>query len=356
MPAHPVQPSSPDPAASPPLLAEGWFKPRAKASLGRHLPPGLAGFVWKASAVSQPWLIALSMVVALLDTAPIEIQRRIVNQTIKLGDTSLIMLLALAYASVAAVQGLTKAGTNIYRSWVSETAVLELRQFISKAEHDGARATDGAETRGAEISMLIAEADAVGGFTGDAFAEPVLQAGILVSVLAYLAYIQPLMSLLTLFVILPQATFVPLLQMAINRRVQKRIKLLRATSQSVFGQGDPQDVLKLQARYFRMVFALNMGVSGLKFSMNFLMNLMHQLGIAAVLGVGGWLVMQGRTETGTVVAFISGLQTVRGPWGDLVNWFQSYSLTRAKYALIYATMDASVTPAGVDPDPATAAG
>ena len=346
-------PTAPD---VPGRVAEGWFKPRARASLGAKLPESLAGFVWKASSASQGWLIALSLTVALLDTVPIEIQRRIVNQTIKSGDTSLIVLLALAYAGLAATQGLIKMASNIYRSWVSESAVLELRQFISKTDHGEARESGGPETRGTEISMLIAEADAVGGFAGDAIAEPVLQTGILISVMVYLTYIQPLMSLLTLFVILPQATFVPLMQMAINRRVQKRIKLLRATSQSVFGEAGPEDVLRLQARYFRSVFSLNMGVFGLKFSMNFLMNFMHQLGVAGILGVGGWLVATGKTETGTVVAFISGLSTVRGPWGDLVNWFQSYSLTKAKYALVFATMDSGATPAGVDPDAAMAAG
>ncbi|WP_375459284.1 hypothetical protein [uncultured Enterovirga sp.] len=57
-----------------------------------------------------------------------------------------------------------------------------------------------------------------------------------------------------------------------------------------------------------------MGVYELKFSMNFLMNLCHQLGIAGILGVGGWFVVRGQTEIGTVVAFISGLATIKDPW------------------------------------------
>jgi ABC-type bacteriocin/lantibiotic exporter with double-glycine peptidase domain len=57
-------------------------------------------------------------------------------------------------------------------------------------------------------------------------------------------------------------------------------------------------------------------------------------GIAVVLGVGGWLVINRQAEVGMVVAFISGLSTVRDPWGDLVLWFQNLMMTNTKYRLI----------------------
>ena len=46
---------------------------------------------------------------------------------------------------------------------------------------------------------------------------------------------------------------------------------------------------------------------------------------------------------GTVVAFVSGLGNVRDPWGDLVNWYQDLMLTRAKYRMFGAAMDAFAT-------------
>ena len=56
--------------------------------------------------------------------------------------------------------------------------------------------------------------------------------------------------------------------------------------------------------------------------MNFLMNLLYTLGVIGILAVGGWLLLQGRTEVGTIVAFISGLGRMNGPWGELVNYFR----------------------------------
>jgi ABC-type bacteriocin/lantibiotic exporter with double-glycine peptidase domain len=53
-----------------------------------------------------------------------------------------------------------------------------------------------------------------------------------------------------------------------------------------------------------------------------------------VLGVGGWFVVSGQTEVGTVVAFVSGLAKINDPWGDLVNWFRDLTVTGTKYRLI----------------------
>jgi ABC-type bacteriocin/lantibiotic exporter with double-glycine peptidase domain len=71
---------------------------------------------------------------------------------------------------------------------------------------------------------------------------------------------------------------------------------------------------------------------------SFLMNLLHHLGTVGILLAGGWLVVQGRTEVGTVVAFISGLNRVNDPWGDLVNYFRDMTNARVKYGLIAAAL------------------
>ena len=101
--------------------------------------------------------------------------------------------------------------------------------------------------------------------------------------------------------------------------------------------GEPSDLhaaLRRQEARFLHVFRLNMIVFKLKFSLNFMMNFSHHIGIVAILGIGGWLVVAGKTEIGTVVAFISGMQTIKDPWGDLVTWYQNLMVTRTKFGLI----------------------
>ena len=70
------------------------------------------------------------------------------------------------------------------------------------------------------------------------------------------------------------------------------------------------------------------------------MNLMHHLGICAILVLGGYWIIQGRTEVGTVVAFLSGLTQLNDPWGDLVNWYRDLRVTQTKYIrIIGAVLD-----------------
>jgi hypothetical protein len=56
------------------------------------------------------------------------------------------------------------------------------------------------------------------------------------------------------------------------------------------------------------------------------------------------LVVMKEAEVGMVVAFISGLTTVRDPWGDLVLWFQNLMVTRTKYRLIAEALDRASAP------------
>ena len=123
--------------------------------------------------------------------------------------------------------------------------------------------------------MILSEALPVGGFVGVSVSEPLLQGGILVSVFGYLIHLHPTMALLSIIVFSPQLIFVPLMQNAINRRARRRIQTMREVSGSIVA--DPQGAggsrLVQEAR-FDSVFALNMGIYKLKFTMNFLMNLL----------------------------------------------------------------------------------
>ena len=306
------------------------------------IPPSFWRFIWDTSAVHQFWLIALSAIVFGLAAAPLEIQRRIVNSAVRGGDAAGIFWLAGIYLGVSLGGGLTKMAVNIYRGWVGESVLRNLRANIDENIQIDPAQPGAAEAEGVEMSMLVAEAEPVGQFAGSATSEPVLQGGLLLSILGYMVFLQPLMALLVLGVLAPQMIFVPLMQRAINRRAAARIKVLRGVSIAIVRHPEATGDAR-QRRRFDEAFELNMGIYKLKFSMNFLMNFMHQIGVCGVLALGGWLVVAGRTEVGTIVAFISGLAEINGPWGDLVNWFRDMQVSRVKYGLISQAVAKPVT-------------
>ncbi len=191
--------------------------------------------------------------------------------------------------------------------------------------------------------MVIAEVEPVGGFVGISMSEPLLQGGLLLAIFSYMAFIQPWLALVALGLFSPQLVFVPLMQAAVNRRAAERIRVMRHISAGLIeenGHQSPSTPDKSFCWRIGRVFGLNMQIFRWKFSMNFLMNLLYYAGVAGVLLVGGWFVMTGRTQIGTVVAFISGLAQVNEPWGDLVNYFRESTSAQTKYRLIESAFDA----------------
>jgi len=303
------------------------------------MPASMFGFLWRVSGRHQVTIAMLATVVFVFNTAPLEMQRRILNAATLDRDTGLVVLLAAAYACIVLVEGLFKLLMNIYGGWIGENTVRVLRLSANALVDVMPLERQSASVRGVEVAMVLAEPEAIGGFVGIAICELVLQVGILLSVFGYMFFVQPMLALVCLAIFSPQLVFVPLMQCAINRRVQSRISVLRHVSTAVLQAGtDAAEKAWRQKARFAEVFELNLGVIKLRFTMKFLMNLTHNLGRVIVLGVGGWFVVRGRTDIGTVVAFVSGLGNVREPWADLVNWYQDTMLTSAKYRMFVAAM------------------
>lgn len=291
-------------------------------------------FIWRTSARDQMALVALSTGVFLLELAPLELQRRIVNAAVDHREYKVIALLCGVYLVVSLLHGGLKLVTNVYRGSVSEKTNRHLRLQLGPRAEDDALHEAGA---GVRISIIVSEAEAVGGFAGGSFAEPVLNAGILLSVFGYMVIVQPWMALIAFVMFSPQFLFISALQEAINRRTARRIETLRELSASIIEEqstGAGLHGLRRFRRRIRYVYLLNIQIFTRKFGMNFLMNLLYSLGVIGILAVGGWLVLNGRTEVGTIVAFISGVARMNTPWRDLMTWFRELSNAGTKYRLI----------------------
>ncbi len=302
------------------------------------LPSNIYRYVWQQSGRHQLPLVFLTICVSLLEVAPLELQRRLINDVVKNRSYSFVALLCGLYLAAVLLQGGTKLVLNIYRNWVGESCVRELRRRVhSLASHNPASPA-ALEAEGIQASMIVSEVEPVGSFVGGSVSEPLLQAGILGSVLAYMIHVDRRMAAVAIFFFLPQLIFVPMMQHAMNRRTRVRVRLIRLLSIGVVSgaadpAADPGRDSADEARIDR-IFRLNMGVYKFKFSMNFLMNLSTQLQIIGALGVGAMAVLNGDLEIGGVVAFISGIGRITDPWGDLVNYFRDANINQVKFGML----------------------
>jgi ABC-type multidrug transport system fused ATPase/permease subunit len=304
------------------------------------MPRNLYRYVSETSGWHQLCLVVLTVAVFLLEVVPLELQRRIVDDLVKHRDFWWVVALAAVYAGVVLVQGGTKLVLNVYRSWVGERATRDLRRRVHALVSSNSAASSTLEAEGVQASMIVAEVESIGGFVGGSVSEPLLQGGILCSVLAYMIHVDFWMAVTAFVLFVPQFVFVPLMQGAMNRRTRARVQIIRQLSVSVVEGTSSDDARdRTDDERIQRVFELNMGIYKFKFSMNFLMNLSTQLQIIGVLLVGGWAVYAQRLEIGGVVAFISGIGRITDPWGDLVNYFRDVNVTQVKFALVRDAVD-----------------
>jgi ABC-type bacteriocin/lantibiotic exporter with double-glycine peptidase domain len=305
------------------------------------MPVGLYRYIWRTSGRAQILLAVLSVFIFLLDLVPLELQRRIVNDAI--GQRVLVSLIWLsgAYALTVLVQGAAKLFWNIYRNATGEATSQRLRldTFAAALRHP---VSDETMKEGIGVSIILSEADPVGLFVATSVSEPVLHGGVLIAVFSYLIFLQPWMAAVALVLFVPQCFFVPLVQRTINRRTESRIRVMRRLSADIVTEaahGIPEREARSYTRRVRDIYSLNLQIYRRKYAVNFLINLLYHLGTVGILLVGGWFVMRGETQVGTVVAFISGLTKVNDPWNDLVTFFRDMTNARVKYRLIAAVLN-----------------
>jgi ABC-type bacteriocin/lantibiotic exporter with double-glycine peptidase domain len=181
--------------------------------------------------------------------------------------------------------------------------------------------------------MLSAEAEYVGAFVGSAIASPLMQIGTLISVISFIFASQPWLGVLALGIVAPQAGIVVAVQRHINHPVRERVQTLRCASDRI-SESDLTRVKDAVGADFRGAFETRRKILFLKLSSKFALSAISVAGAVGILFLGGWLVLHGRTEVGTVVASLTGLTRIDRPWRELVSFFRSASTVRVQYAML----------------------
>jgi ABC-type multidrug transport system fused ATPase/permease subunit len=311
-------------------------------------PKTLYGYIWRISRRRQIWLALLSSVVFPLAMVPLELQRRMVNHAIGNLDLRLLWLLSAAYVGVVLVQGGLKYVMNVYREVISERAIRSMRRHIYSGIHDTGPALradtrEDTPTGGPNVSMVVAEVEPLGGFVGESISVPLVQIGALASVLGYMLWVEPRIATAGFVLYLPQLYVVPRIQGAINRRVEKRIMLLRELGQQLVEEADPSHTTEVDAKRYDQriddIYRQRKRVAHLRSSVTLLNNLLEHTGTIGVLLIGGWLAIHGRTDVGTIVAFVSGVGRISDPWRELVAFYRRASDARVRYRLVRESLN-----------------
>ena len=95
-----------------------------------RLPNSIFRYVLTASWAHQIALVILTAIAFLLEIVPLELRRRVVNNLVKERPFQLVVMLCATYAGAVLIQGGVKLSLNIYRSWVAENSIRDLRRRV----------------------------------------------------------------------------------------------------------------------------------------------------------------------------------------------------------------------------------
>src|SRR5271166_7150870 len=304
-------------------------------------------YVWRSSASQQIVLIILAIMAALLAMALLELQRHIVNILAGHEEAERLAWLCGAYSIAAlGISGL-KCTVNIKSAGLGEAMIRSLREVIfrngpplSPDETPGETAKD---QSGTFVTMTATEAEAVWKFVGDCISTPIVQAGTLLSVLSYMLYTEPRLGVVVLFISVPQLFLVPMNQRRLNVYVRERAHaLVRAGDLMVdpaLQRGTSAGSLRSEiSKAFETIYFARLHTFKLKFGLKFLISALQSMAVFILLFVGGIMVLNGETEIGIVVAFISGLDRVLEPWREMIAFVRSTSSARVQFDLTESTL------------------
>jgi ABC-type bacteriocin/lantibiotic exporter with double-glycine peptidase domain len=290
--------------------------------------------IWRATGSGQIVLVVLSLSVAALAVVPLQYQKDIINGLAGDMERHELLRLGAQFLGFLVLSAAVKLVLGYRMSIISETAIRLIRNRIYlKQSSPTEPSVDEPVQQGTLATMIAAEAEEVGKFAGAAIATPVMQAGILVSVVAFIAVNQPYLGLFAMGVVLPQALIVILLQKHINARIAERVKALRLATNRIVAE-DIKEAEQAILSDFDTVYEARRRIYLFKQSSKFALNTINGIGTAGVLVLGGWLVLEGRADIGIVVAAVTGLGRIAQPWRELIAFYRELSAVRVKFHLL----------------------
>lgn len=301
----------------------------------------LFSWIFAGNVKLQLLLLLIIIVMVVARVLPLEMQKRIVNEAIKLRNIDLLLRYCGVYLAAVVFFSLLKYLTNIIQTLITQRATARMRKalyhHILTLPLNFFRKTQ----PGMVVNALSSELTLPGNFVGMAVAAPVTNVLTLLAFAAYLFWLNWLLALVSLSIYPIVVFLVPLLQRGVNRANKKRIDASRKFSariaEAVSGIHEIQgngayhienrkyDSLVDKLLKIRIIWSL------FRFGVKSANGFFTSLGPFLVFILGGWLTIKGQLELGALVAFLSAQERLFDPWKELIEFYQVFSDGRVNY-------------------------
>ncbi len=284
-----------------------------------------------------------------------EVPKRIINEAIEaksttypltimeieFSQTDYLFTLCGVFLALMVVNQSFKYAINVYRGLTGERMLRRLRYELYWRVLRFPQPTFRKMSQGEIIQMINAEAEPLGGFIGEAFSLPAYQGGTLLVILGFLVWQDVWLASAAVIFDPLQFYVIPKLQRRVNLLAKRRVQLVRGLSERI-GEtvaGVQEVHVHNTARYELAEFSRRLGevfhtryqIFLWKFVIKFINNAVNHLGPFFFFSIGGYFVIQGRLEIGTLVAVLIANKDLAAPWKELLNYYQRREDARIKY-------------------------
>ena len=300
-------------------------------------------FIWKHSKANQLVLLAVTLLTFPILYLTLELPKRIINDAIGgtgedipiLGftftQTQFLMVLCVGFLLSVLANGLLKMRLNTMKGVLAERLLRRFRFQMLTRVLRFPRPFFRTTSQGELVSMVTSEAEPMGGLMGDLLSQPVLQAGQMLTILAFLFAQSFWFGLASISLIPLQAWIIPKLQRQINllnkARIQEVRKLAADIGESAAGVSDIRTNGGVRYRMAAFsdrlgkLFGIRFQIFQKKFFMKFLNNFINQLTPFFFYSVGGYLAIQGEITVGALVAALAAYKDLSSPWNELLGYY-----------------------------------
>lgn len=286
--------------------------------------------IWQATGSRQMVIVIVSLLIAALAAFPLHYQKNIINGlTEKTLTTSQLQTLCLIMGGFILLSLALKWILGYLSSVLGEDVIRLLRNRVCEVSAAANGSTDRLEY-GVEANMVSAEAEQVGQFTGSAVSEPVMQGGTLLVVIGYIAVNHHMLGLITLCMVFSQIIVAMISQKRVNELVSDRIYILREATNWLVNETRAAEITES----FDNIFKTRKRIFAWKLSSKFVVSTVTGAATVGILLVGGWQVLEGKTDVGTVVAATVGLARLQAPTKELIAYYRQFSATAVKFDLL----------------------
>ena len=259
---------------------------------------------------------------------------------LELGQPAYLLGLCGLFLVLVLINQSFKYVINVYKGLTGERMLRRLRYELYSRIVRFPLPTFRKMSQGEIIPMITAEVEPLGGFIGDAFSLPAFQGGQLLVILGFLFIQNPIMAAAAVALYPLQVYIIPRLQKRVNLLGKERVRLVRKLSdrigETVQGVQEihAHDTSNLEMADFSdrlgTIFGIRYKIYRQKFVIKFINNFIQQLGPFFFYSIGGYLVITGGLDIGTLMAAIAAHKDLAGPWKELLTYYQMKEDARIK--------------------------